>query len=67
MRRKLRSHSQRGRKNAKQGRRQQCQMLPRGPSKELEGVLQIQKSEKSIPIAWRDANKILVGPEVNGR
>lgn len=42
MRRKLiiRKDGQRGRKGAKQGRSQQCQMLPRGPLKELKGVLQ---------------------------
>lgn len=42
MRRKPRGRKdgQRGRKGVKQGRSQQCQMLPRGPLKELKGVLQ---------------------------
>lgn len=66
-RRKLGSHRQRGRKNAKQDRSQQCQMLPRGPLKELKGVVQIEKLEKSISVASRDANKILVGCRVDGR
>lgn len=65
MRRKLRSYCQRG-KNAKQGRSQQCQVLPGGPWKELKGVVQIEEVGKSIFVAWRDANRILGGGRVGG-